>query len=105
MRPTCGEHVCSECTVELLHPILQAAHDSAPGRKADAPADTPLRPTLTLTGHWLASFVTAFGQDTYPLGRRTVKTEPLPSSLATLTSPPIRRASLRERARPRPVPP
>jgi hypothetical protein len=32
-----------------------------------------------------------------PLGRRTVKTEPLPGSLVTVTSPPIMRASLRER--------
>src|SRR5262245_52907597 len=38
-------------------------------------------------------------------GRRTVKTEPLPGSLATVTSPPIMRASLRESARPSPVPP
>src|SRR5262249_51696544 len=40
-----------------------------------------------------------------PAGRRTVKTEPLPGSLFTVTSPPIMRASLRERARPSPVPP
>jgi hypothetical protein len=40
-----------------------------------------------------------------PLGSRTVNTEPLPGSLATVTSPPIIRASLRERARPSPVPP
>src|SRR5947209_2638857 len=32
-------------------------------------------------------------------GSRTVNTEPLPGSLATVTSPPIMRASLRERAR------
>src|SRR5262249_23700608 len=38
-------------------------------------------------------------------GRRTVNTEPLPASLDTVTSPPIMRASLRERARPSPVPP
>jgi putative tryptophan/tyrosine transport system substrate-binding protein len=38
-------------------------------------------------------------------GRRTVNTEPLPGSLVTVTSPPIMRASLRERARPSPVPP
>jgi hypothetical protein len=38
-------------------------------------------------------------------GRRTVNTEPFPGSLATVTSPPIMRASLRERARPSPVPP
>jgi hypothetical protein len=31
--------------------------------------------------------------------------EPLPGSLVTVTSPPIMRASLRERARPSPVPP
>src|SRR5262245_25925357 len=40
-----------------------------------------------------------------PPGRRTVNTEPLPGSLATVTSPPIMRASLREMARPSPVPP
>src|SRR5262249_1435391 len=38
-------------------------------------------------------------------GRRTVNTEPLPGSLATATSPPIMRASLRVMARPSPVPP
>ncbi len=38
-------------------------------------------------------------------GKRTVKTEPLPGSLVTVTSPPIMRASLRVMARPRPVPP
>ena len=45
------------------------------------------------------------GQDGAPLGRRTVNTDPLPGSLVTVTSPPIMRASLRERARPSPVPP
>ena len=40
-----------------------------------------------------------------PAGRRTVNTEPLPGSLVTVTSPPIMRASLREMASPRPVPP
>src|ERR1700746_2584102 len=40
-----------------------------------------------------------------PPGRRTVKTDPLPGSLATVTSPPIMRASLRVMARPSPVPP
>jgi hypothetical protein len=34
-----------------------------------------------------------------------VNTEPLPGSLATVTSPPIMRASLRLMARPKPVPP
>ena len=37
-------------------------------------------------------------------GSRTVKTEPLPGSLVTVTSPPIMRATLRVMARPRPVP-
>ena len=36
-------------------------------------------------------------------GRRTVKAEPLPGSLVTVTSPPIMRASLRLTERPRPV--
>ena len=35
-----------------------------------------------------------------PAGKRNVKTEPLPGALVTVTSPPIMRASLRERARP-----
>src|SRR5262249_24606727 len=39
------------------------------------------------------------------LGSRTVNTEPFPGSLVTVTSPPIMRASLREMARPSPVPP
>ena len=39
------------------------------------------------------------------LGKRTVNTEPLPSSLVTVTSPPIMRASLRVMASPSPVPP
>src|SRR5262249_15699679 len=38
-------------------------------------------------------------------GRRTVKTEPLPGSLVTITPPPIMRASLRVMAKPSPVPP
>src|SRR6516165_1808797 len=40
-----------------------------------------------------------------PTGSRTLKTEPLPGSLVTVTSPPIMRASLRVMARPSPVPP
>src|SRR5262249_8599107 len=48
---------------------------------------------------------TRAGQDGALLGKRTVNTEPLPSSLATVTSPPIMRASLRVMARPSPVPP
>jgi hypothetical protein len=39
-----------------------------------------------------------------PTGRRTVKTDPLPDSLATVTSPPIMRASLRWQCQ-APVPP
>ena len=40
-----------------------------------------------------------------PLGRRTVKAEPLPGSRVTVTSPPNKRASVRAMARPRLVPP
>src|SRR6516164_5301333 len=40
----------------------------------------------------------ATGQGAVPPGMDTVKTEPLPGSLATVTSPPIMRASLREMA-------
>src|SRR5262245_581627 len=39
------------------------------------------------------------------LGSRTVKVDPRPDSLSTVMSPPIIRASLREIARPSPVPP
>ena len=45
------------------------------------------------------------GQDRAPPGKHTVNTDPLPGSLATVTSPPIMRASLRAMARPSPVPP
>ena len=44
-------------------------------------------------------------QDAASPGSRTVKTEPFPGSLVTVTSPPIMRASLRVMARPSPVPP
>jgi hypothetical protein len=47
-----------------------------------------------------SSSVSGFDYGVAPAGRRTVKTEPLPGSLVTVTSPPIMRASLRERARP-----
>src|SRR5258707_11585751 len=48
-------------------------------------------------------FVAALDQCVTPLlGRRTVNTDPLPNSLATVTSPPIMRASLRESATPSP---
>src|SRR5260370_39113196 len=51
-------------------------------------------------------FVAALDQCVTPLlGKRTVNIDPLPGSLVTVTSPPIMRASLREMARPRPVPP
>jgi len=53
----------------------------------------------------LRSCFWVFGQLLALAGRRTVNTEPLPGSLVTVTSPPIMRASLRERARPSPVPP
>ncbi len=45
------------------------------------------------------------GLPTMSAARRTLNTEPLPISLVTVTSPPIMRASLRERARPSPVSP
>jgi hypothetical protein len=47
--------------------------------------------------------ICGFDHAAAPPGRRTVKTEPLPGSLAKVTSPPIMRASLREMARPSPV--
>src|SRR5262249_29968999 len=49
--------------------------------------------------------VCAFAWGVERPGTRTVNTEPLPGSLVTVTSPPIMRASLREMARPSPVPP
>src|SRR5262245_55418432 len=53
----------------------------------------------------LSNIFDVFGQLSALPGRRTVNTEPLPGSLATVTSPPIMRARLRDRARPSPVPP
>src|SRR5262245_24670761 len=62
----------------------------------------------SLSGLFLQSPRRAAGYGRYvlaPAGKRTVKTEPLPGSLVTVTSPPIMRASLRQIARPSPVPP
>src|SRR5439155_10097715 len=59
-------------------------------------------------GHFFEKcvYISECGQcESAPPGNLTVNTEPLPGSLATVTSPPIMRASLRERARPSPVPP
>src|SRR5262250_3439615 len=60
----------------------------------------PLGPSVNHVGG-----TAVYGVYALPPGRRTVKTEPLPGSLVTVTSPPIRRASLRVMARPSPVPP
>src|SRR5262249_12186667 len=57
---------------------------------------------LRESGHDCATYES---KDGAPTGRRTVNTEPLPRSLATITSPPIMRASLRVMARPSSVPP
>src|SRR6516164_8121505 len=66
-------------------------HDAAsiPLPRTLASPDCGLMPSLALLA----------GVPTRP-GRRTVKTEPLPGSLATVTPPPIMRASLRVIARP-----
>jgi hypothetical protein len=53
----------------------------------------------------LPSYLGLWSARWHPPGRRTVKTEPLSGSLATVMSPPIMRASLRKSARPSPVPP
>jgi hypothetical protein len=58
-----------------------------------------------LDGRFVGARNASRAQWVAPLGRRTVKTEPLPGSLVTITSPRIMRASLREIARPSPVPP
>src|SRR6516165_9018861 len=68
-------------------------------------ASIPLSRTLASPDCGLMSSLEPLaGAPTRP-GRRTVKTEPLPGSLATVTSPPIMRASLRVMAKPSPVPP
>jgi hypothetical protein len=69
---------------------------------ARAPWFSPRRGT---DGMWTSTERPRMGQCVGPPGRRTVNTEPLPGSLVTVTSPPIMRASLREMARPSPVPP
>jgi hypothetical protein len=65
---------------------------------------------MTQSGRWATGFdwnrLRKFDQcASAPPGKSTVNTEPLPGSLATVTSPPIMRASLRDSARPSPVPP
>ena len=59
---------------------------------------------LSAQGSSLAALY-ALGHLSVPTGRRTVKVEPFRGSLATVTSPPIMRASLRVMVRPNPVPP
>jgi hypothetical protein len=76
--------------------ILSAMGIVAPGAGSAEPGASPARDD---------SGPVLWAQCIAPAGRRTVKTEPLPGSLATVTSPPIMRASLREMARPSPVPP
>src|SRR5258707_11182063 len=101
----------------LSHQACRDVGGSA-SRKADDNADRPrrigLRPRYarysrergsTRCQMQELSSVGKFHRVSVPPGRRTVKTEPLPSSLVTVTSPPIMRASLRVMARPRPVPP
>jgi hypothetical protein len=48
--------------------------------------------------------LTVADYDVAPPGRRTVNTEPLPGTLATITSPPIMRASSRVMAAPMDAP-
>src|SRR6516164_1064445 len=71
--------------------------ECAAGKSHFEPPFTSLNPLVGAAGYGLYVFA--------PPGSRTVKTEPLPGSLVTVTSPPIMRAGLRERARPSPVPP
>src|SRR5262249_15919070 len=105
-------------TEALRQPLTDGARSNVvdtPGRKWDNDAHRPrrigLRPRNPRHHRQRAS---AGGQmqkmstgkfHGAPPGRRTVKTEPLPGSLVTVTSPPIMRASLRVMAKPRPVPP
>src|SRR5260221_2351782 len=63
------------------------------------------RTQLVLGGRLPSEPVDLLASESALPGRRTVKTEPLPGSLVSVTSPPIMRASLRVMARPRPVPP
>src|SRR5262249_47769837 len=69
-----------------------------------AVASSSTTSTQSLPGGRLP-LVAAFATGSGPAGSRTVNTEPLPGPLATVTSPPIMRASLRVMASPRPVPP
>jgi hypothetical protein len=74
---------------------------------ADEPIRLNTRPSARTARSEPVRFVlsVALAQVSRPPGKRTVNTEPLPGSLVTVTSPPIIRASLREMARPSPVPP
>src|SRR5262245_27244177 len=115
-RPVLNDEWLAEA---LGQPLTDQAREDvgrAAGRKADDDANRPRRigvcPSEARDSRQRRS---ASGQmqklsagklhGVYPPGRRTVNTEPLPGSLVTVTSPPIMRASLREMARPSPVPP
>src|SRR5262249_57956777 len=68
-------------------------------------ASIPLSRTAASPSCGLVSSVECVAGAATAPGRRTVKTEPLPGSLATVTSPPIMPASLRVIARASPAPP
>ena len=90
---------------------LKALDPKRPIREADicgqAVSAEPVAndPKRTLSHRFQVGGICGFSGMSAPAGRRTVNTDPLPGSLVTVTSPPIMRASLREMASPRPVPP
>ena len=88
---------------ERERPLPRGATSSTPNRSNSRVWSQPFGACLRTpnrTSDRVANPIQA--QDGAPPGRRTVNTEPLPGSLATVTSPPIMRASLRVMARPKP---
>ena len=63
-------------------------------------AARPVLPGATWSARASVGQAIPFSLVSAPVGRRTVKIEPLPASLATVTSPPIMRATLRVMASP-----
>src|SRR5215831_14547556 len=93
-RPTISSAASDE--VWLLKSRVRRIEKPRLGRPARTAGKFHFEPSLWFTS--IDHLVGTAGSGLYvfaPAGRRTVNTEPLPSSLVTVTSPPIMRASLR----------
>jgi putative ABC transport system substrate-binding protein len=92
-------------TIALGAKRLELLHELVPNATVFAMILNPTSPNADVQLKDAQAAAHALGQQIHIFHASTEKTEPLPGSLFTVTSPPIMRESLRVMARPRPVPP